>query len=119
MIILMRKKLVDSDRKFLFSLTIQEGIFLWSAVVFRGRIDLPNTTAPSPPDRSPRNATMEGATLETTDKEPPARKENPRPRHRQGRLQGMRGGGGGERAPFVSFTTPPPTTPAQHSLSTF
>src|SRR3972149_5365328 len=49
MIILMRKKLVDSDRKFLFSLPIQEGIFLGSAVVFRGRIDLPDTTAPSPP----------------------------------------------------------------------
>ena len=37
------------DRKFLFSLPIEEGIFPRSAVVFRGRIDLPDTPAPSLP----------------------------------------------------------------------
>ncbi len=40
---------MDPDRKFLFSLPIQEGTFLRSAVVFRGRIDLPDTTTLSPP----------------------------------------------------------------------
>jgi len=36
------------DRKFLFSLPIEEGTFLLSAVLFRGRVDHPDITAPSP-----------------------------------------------------------------------